>query len=363
MFKPTFKAIFAWGFLGFVPLSAIAEHWEWGPLAVFGLSALSILPLASWLSTATEELAVVWGPNLGGLLNATFGNATELIVAAVALRAGLTGVVKASLTGSIVGNLLLVLGLSVLLGGLKFKEQTFEPTVARLNASTMNLAVAAMALPSLLGFLSPQIETNGISQRIALGTAIVSLIVYALTLVFSMKTHAYLYEAAVEIEEEGAEDKPSAGLWLGVLAAATVAIAYESELLVGSFEVAAAQLGLTPLFAGLIAIPIIGNAAEHATAVTVAIKNKMELSVSIALGSSLQIALFVAPVLVLLGAVLEKPMDLNFSALEVAIVAIAVLLANSIASDGRSNWLEGALLLGTYSIIGVSCYFYPAAAV
>ncbi len=360
--KLTFKTVFAWGFLGFVPLSAIADRWAWGPLAVFGLSALSILPLASWLSTATEELAVVWGPNIGGLLNATFGNATELIVAAVALRAGLTGVVKASLTGSIVGNLLLVLGLAVLLGGFKYKEQTFEPTVARLNASTMNLAVAAMALPSLLGFLSPQIEVSGISERIAIGTAIVALVVYALTLVFSMKTHAYLYEAAVEMEEES-DHKPSLRLWLGVLAVATLAIAYESELLVGSFEVAATQLGLTPLFAGLIAIPIIGNAAEHATAITVAVKNKMELAVSIAVGSSLQIALFVAPVLVLLGAAIGQPMDLNFSAPEVAVVAIAVLLANSIASDGRSNWLEGALLLGTYSIIGVSFYFYPVAVV
>ncbi|MFQ3679068.1 MAG: calcium/proton exchanger [Pseudanabaenaceae cyanobacterium] len=360
--KLTFKTVFAWGFLGFVPLSAIAVQGQWGPLAVFGLSALSILPLASWLSTATEELAVVWGPNIGGLLNATFGNATELIVAVVALRAGLTGVVKASLTGSIVGNLLLVLGLSVLLGGLKYKEQTFEPTVARLNASTMNLAVAALALPSLLGFLSPQIVSTGASERIAVGTAIVALVVYALTLVFSMKTHSHLYEAAMEIEAES-DHKPSVGLWLGVLAIATVAIAYESEWLVGSFEVAAGQLGLTPLFAGLIAIPIIGNAAEHATAVTVAIKNKMELAVAIAVGSSLQIALFVAPVLVLLGAVLGQPMDLNFSAPEVAVVAIAVLLANSIASDGRSNWLEGALLLGTYSIIGVSFYFYPAAAI
>lgn len=330
---------------------------------IFITSGLAIIPLAAWMGTATEEISVVLGPNLGGLLNATFGNATELIIGIVALNAGLIDVVKASITGSIIGNLLLVMGLSMFLGGLRFKEQEFPPIVARLNASAMNLAVIAILLPTALNVTSPGIA-EPIMQKLSSAVAIVLMVVYVLTLLFSMKTHTYLYDVAIveEEEEENQENtphKPNILLWVGVLLAATLAVAVESELLVDTLEEATASLGLTALFTGVILVPIIGNAAEHATAVTVAMKNKMDLSVSVAVGSSLQIALFVAPVLVLAGLILGQPMDLNFNPFELIAVAVSVFIANSISSDGKSNWLEGILLLAAYTVLGFAFYFHP----
>lgn len=351
----------------FIPISLAAEYLHWGELAVFITAGLAILPLAAWMGTATEEIAVVVGPSLGGLLNATFGNATELIIALVALKAGVVNVVKASLTGSIIGNLLLVMGFSMLLGGIRYKEQVFQPTIARLNASTMNLAVIAMLLPTAVDYTSAGIEEPEM-QKLSVVVAIALIVIYLLTLFFSMKTHSYLFEVGteagiVEGEEhvpEEAEHKPNVWLWTGVLLAVTVLVAIESELLVGALEEATKQLGLTELFTGIIVLPIIGNAAEHATAVVVAMKNKMDLSVSVAMGSSLQIALFVAPVLVIAGWFLHQPMDLNFNPFELVAVAVAVLIANSVSSDGRSNWLEGSLLLATYVVIGAAFYFHPA---
>jgi Ca2+:H+ antiporter len=347
--------------LVFIPISVAAHFLGWSPLAVFVTASLAILPLASWMGAATEEIAVVVGPTLGGLMNATFGNATELIIAIVALNAGLVEVVKASLTGSIIGNLLLVMGLSMFLGGLRFKEQTFQSVVARVNASLMNLAVIAILLPTAVHFTSPNIEEKPL-QQLSAAVAVVLITVYILTLVFSMKTHTYLYDVGVaEIDDDGdgKVEKPNLVLWMGVLLAATVAVAVESELLVDSLEVATEALGLTPLFTGVILLPIIGNAAEHATAVTVAMKDKMDLSVSVAMGSSLQIALFVAPVLVLLGWLIGQPMDLDFNPFELVAVAVAVLIANSISSDGQSNWLEGMMLLAAYAVLGIAFYFHP----
>lgn len=366
-----------YGLLVFVPIS-IAAHWlGWGELAVFVTAALAIVPLAGWMGSATEEIAVVLGPSWGGLLNATFGNATELIIALIALNEGLVNVVKSSIVGSIIGNLLLVMGLSMLLGGLKFKEQTFQPVLARVNASSMNLAVIAMLLPTAVGFTSTEFSELSL-LKLSDAVAIVLIGVYALTLLFSMKTHAYLYDvgtADLMAEAEGAEPaiaptpnpdhadhdghQPNLKIWIPVLLGATLLVALESELLVDSLEAATEQLGLTKLFTGVILLPIIGNAAEHATAVTVAMKNKMDLSVSVSVGSSLQIALFVAPVLVLAGWVLGQPMDLQFNGFELVAVAVAVLIANSISADGRSNWLEGTLLLATYVIVGLAFYFHP----
>jgi Ca2+:H+ antiporter len=347
----------------FIPISLAAEYLHWGELAVFITAGLAILPLAAWMGTATEEIAAVVGPSLGGLLNATFGNATELIIALVALRAGVVNVVKASLTGSIIGNLLLVMGFSMLLGGIRYKEQVFQPTIARLNASTMNLAVIAMLLPTAVDYTSAGIEEPAM-QQLSVVVAIALIIIYLLTLFFSMKTHSYLFEVGTaEAEEHELEEpghKPNIWLWTGVLLAVTVLVAIESELLVGALEEATKQLGLTELFTGIIVLPIIGNAAEHATAVVVAMKNKMDLSVSVAMGSSLQIALFVAPVLVIAGWFMHQPMDLNFNPFELVAVAVAVLIANSVSSDGRSNWLEGSLLLATYVVIGAAFYFHPA---
>ena len=355
--------------LVFVPISIAVNVMELGSSVVFISSAIAIIPLAGWMGTATEEIAVVLGPNLGGLLNATFGNATELIIGIIALNAGLVSVVKASITGSIIGNLLLVMGLSMFLGGLRFKEQKFQSVVARLNASAMNLAVIAILVPTAINTTSNGISENTM-QNLSAAVAIVLITVYILTLLFSMKTHSYLYEVGVagsqseELDshsklEENTEHKPNLLLWVLVLLIATLTVAFESELLVGSLEEATTTLGLTALFTGVIVVPIIGNAAEHATAVTVAMKNKMDLSVSVAVGSSLQIALFVAPVLILTGSLLGQPMNLNFNPFELVAVAVAVLIANSVSSDGRSDWLEGVLLLAAYAVLGLAFYFHP----
>lgn len=354
-----FKNLLAYGLLVFIPVSVLADLRGWGEIVVFLTAMAAILPLAYWLSVATEEIALVAGEAWGGLLNATFGNATELIIAIVALKSGLIEVVKASITGSIVSNLLLVMGFAMLLGGLRYKEQEFQPTIARMNASAMNLAVIAILLPTAVNATSVGIA-EVVLQRLSLAVSVILILVYLLTLLFSMKTHAHLYDAGIAaIEAEQPKEEVNLWLWVGVLAVATAAVAYESELLVGSLESATSSLGLTALFTGVILLPIIGNAAEHTTAVAVAIKNKMELSVSVAMGSSLQIALFVAPVLVVVGWCLGQPIDLNFNLFEIVAVAVAVLIANSISSDGRSNWLEGALLLATYGIIGLAFYFHP----
>ena len=366
------KTIVFIGLLVFIPISIAAQVLHWGALAVFVTAGLAIVPLAAWMGTATEEVAVVAGPSLGGLLNATFGNATELIIALVALNAGLVDVVKASITGSIISNLLLVMGLSMFLGGLRYKEQEFQSVVARVNASSMNLAVIALLLPTAMKYTSIGVAESTI-QGLSVATAIVLITVYCLTLLFSMKTHTYLYDTGVAqqeletiAEESLAPPSPThevnLKLWIGVLLAATLFVAVESELLVDSLEEATAQLGLTQLFTGVILLPIVGNAAEHATAVTVAMKNKMDLSVSVAVGSSLQIALFVAPVLVIVGWLLGKPMDLDFNPFELVAVAVAVLIANSISSDGRSNWLEGTLLIAAYIVLSLAFYFHPVMA-
>ena len=356
------KNIILFALLLFIPVSVAAHFLEWGELTVFITAGLAILPLAAWMGTATEEIAVVVGPSLGGLLNATFGNATELIIALVALNAGLIDVVKASITGSIISNLLLVMGFSMLLGGLRYKEQTFQPIVARVNAASMNLAVIAILMPTAMNYTSQGINEQTL-QNLSIAVAVVLILVYALTLLFSMKTHSYLYDVGVAEAEAEAEEishgKPNMALWVGVLLVCTLLVAIESEMLVDSLEVATSQLGLTALFTGVILVPIVGNAAEHATAVTVAMKDKMDLSLSVAVGSSMQIALFVAPVLVIAGRVLGQPMDLDFKPFELVAVVVSVLIANSISSDGKSNWLEGTLLLAAYTVLGFAFYFHP----
>ncbi|MBD0344919.1 MAG: calcium/proton exchanger [Coleofasciculus sp. Co-bin14] len=351
----------------FIPISIAAHFLEWGSAVVFITSCLAIIPLAGWMGTATEEIAVVAGPNLGGLLNATFGNATELIIALIALNAGLVNVVKATITGSIIGNLLLVMGFAMLLGGLRYKEQEFQPILARVNASAMNLAVVAILLPTAMDATSVGLSEVTI-QRLSVAVALVLILVYGLSLLFSMKTHSYLFQVGVadmdeftesNLAPETPEHKPNILLWVGVLLVVTLFVAYESELLVDTLEEATSQLGLSSLFTGVILLPVIGNAAEHATAVTVAMKNKMDLSLSVAVGSSMQIALFVAPVLVLAGWLMGQPMDLDFNPFELVAVTVSVLIANSISSDGKSNWLEGTLLLATYVLLGLAFYFHP----
>lgn len=346
----------------FVPISIIGHWLQWNEVTIFITASLAILPLAAFMGEATEEIAVVVGPTIGGLLNATFGNATELILAFIALKSGLINVVKATITGSIISNLLLVMGFAMLLGGLRYKEQVFSSEVARVNASSMNLAVIAILLPTAVEYTSDGVGED-VLQKLSVAVAIVLIIVYGLTLLFSMKTHAYLCEVGEadlgKNEEIKRPEDVNVWFWVIILFLVTITVAIESELLVISLEEATQSLGVTKLFTGVILLPVIGNAAEHFTAVTVAMKNKMDLSLSVAVGSTLQIALFVAPVLVISGWILGQPMDLDFNPFELVAVAVAVFIANSISSDGKSNWLEGSLLLATYIVIALAFFFHP----
>ncbi|GAB4373788.1 MAG: calcium/proton exchanger [Elainellaceae cyanobacterium] len=352
-------------FLIFVPISLAANTLEWGDVAVFWTSILAIIPLSVWLGTATEKVAVVTGPSIGGLINAIFGNATALIIAVVALRAGLIDIVKASITGSILGSLLLLLGTAMLVGGLRYKEQEFKPILAEVNGASMTLAVIAIALPTLVISTSNVVDEIAI-RNLSIATATVLITVYGLTLLFSLKTHSYLYEVGI-VEEDliSTEDTdsphlPNLPLWIAVLLVSSIAVAFESELFVGVVESQIEYLGLTPLFTGVILLPLMSDCAGFVTVIRLALKNKMDLTVATATGDSLLIALFVAPVLIFVGQLMGQPIDLNFNPFEVAAMAIAVIVMNLISFGGRCNWLDGTLLLATYILLGVAFYYHPA---
>lgn len=361
MFKPSLNWL-----LIFVP-TAVALNYlaPQHALYVFGASCLAIIPLAGWMGESTEHLAVHTGEGIGGLLNATFGNAAELIIALIAIRAGKYDIVKASLTGSILGNILLVLGASILAGGLKYKQQRFNVTAARSLATMLTLAAIALIAP--MGFhhfanADASAAGNQRERDLSLEISIVLLFTYALSLLFSLKTHKQLFVGSGE-QDSGHHNHPHWSLRksIGVLLGASVMVAWISEFLVGSVEHAAHELGMTSVFVGVVVVAIIGNAAEHSTSVMMALKNKMELSLTIAIGSSLQIALFVAPVLVLASYAIGKsgPMDLIFTPPEVLAIAVAVIITEQISSDGESNWLEGVQLLSVYLIIAIVFYFLP----
>lgn len=349
----------------FVSLSIAANWLNWGPLVVFLCSALSIIPLSLWLSTATEKVAIVTGPAVGGLVNAIFGSATGLIVALVALKEGLVDIVKASITGSILCDLLVFMGLAMLAGGLRYKEQEFKPIFARVNGSSMLLAVTAIALPTTVIYTSKVVDPIAI-RNLSLIDATVLMIVYGLTLLFSLKTHSYLYDVSLVIETElGSSceietDKPDLKLWIGVLLASTVALALESELFVGTIDSGTKGLGLTPLFIGVIILPLVSDVAGVVISVRLAIKNNMDLAVATATGNSLLVSLFMAPILVLVGQFIGQSMDLNFNLFEVVALAIAVTVTNLISFNGRSHWLDGTLLLATYIVLGAAFYYHPA---
>jgi len=353
--------------LVFIPISVVLYWIEASPVAIFFSSALAIVPLAGLMGRATEALAVDLGEGIGGLLNATFGNAAELIIALAALRAGLHEVVKASITGSIIGNILLVFGLALLLGGLKYPKQNFNRTAATMSATLMTLAGIALIVPAIYHHIAidPRRAAGASSlrlQEMELSTeiAIVLFITYILSLIFALKTHAHLYVGeAKEVHKAGGTHWKMRTAAL-VLLGATAFVALMSEILVESIEHAAETLGMTDVFVGVILVAIIGNAAEHSTAVLVARKNKMDLAINIAIGSSLQIALFVAPVLVFASYLFGNPMDLRFSTFEVVAVVISAVVANLISSDGESNWMEGVQLLAVYLILGMAFYLLPA---
>jgi Ca2+:H+ antiporter len=300
---------------------------------------------------------------LGGLVNAIFGNTTTLVIALIALKKGLVDIVQASITGSILSDLLLFMGMGMLTGGIRYKEQEFKPILARVNGSSMTLAVIAIALPTLVIYTSNVVEVADILS-LSLVTATVLLIVYGLTLLFSLKTHSYLYEVGLSNEntpdnQVSEEEKAQVWIWLLVLLTSTVAVAYESDLFVDVVESVMEGFNLTPLFIGVIFIPLISDVSGIVTVTQLALKNQMDLTVSVAMGDSLLVALFVAPLLVFIGQFWQQPMDLNFNPFNVVALIVAVVVTNLISFTGRSNWLDGTLLLATYLILAVAFYYHP----
>lgn len=327
---------------------------------LFVVAGAGIIPLAGWLGRATEQIAAHTGAGIGGFLNATFGNAAELIIALMALSKGLTTVVKASLTGSIIGNLLLVLGASAFAGGLRFSHQRFNKTAARVSATAMSMGAAALIIPTVFHVTAnarPGGWSAAAEQKLSLAIAVVLFLTYVATLLFSLKTHKALFVGQSEAEKH--EPTSSLARAVMLLGMATILIAFLSEFLVGSIEAARQSLGLTQTFVGVIVVALVGNAAEHTTAVWAALKNKMDLSLNIAVGSSLQIALFVTPMLVFASYAFSRPMDLEFSLPEIVAIAVAIWIAQQISGDGESNWLEGVQLLSVYVIMAILFFFLP----
>lgn len=340
--------------LVFIPLTIVGHFMHWDQTLMFFMTCLSIVPLAGYLGMATEEISAYTGPKLGGFLNATFGNATELIIAFFALKAGMFDVVKASLAGSVLGNILLVLGCSIFIGGLKHKELKFDAQQGNFTSTMLLFAVVGLALPAVF-FLSsgiPDHEISGKYESFSVITSFIMLSIYVVGLIYSFKTQNDLY--GVEHAED-IDSKWSLPVSITILAVATVLIAIESEFLVSSIEPMTAAIGIPEMFVGLILIPIVGNAAEHSTAVIMALKNKMDIAIEIAVGSSLQIALFVMPLLVILS-LLFTPMSIVFKPIELFIFGASVLIANQIVSSGKTNWMEGLKLLSVYIIAAVGFF-------
>lgn len=334
-----------------VPIAIVLELTHGNEIAIFMVSAGAILPLAGMIGHATEDLASRTGPQVGGLLNATFGNVTEMIIAFFLIMENELDIVKASITGSIIGNVLVVLGLSFLVGGWKRQEQTFNARSAGLHSASLVIAVVALLMPALFALTAE--STTFREEAVSVGVSIVLIAVYLLSLLFAFVTHKSLFRSTFE----HGEPKWSAGKAVGILAGATVGVALMSEFLVASLEHTVEELGLSKLFVGLIVVPLVGNAAEHSSAIFLAAKNKMDVSIEIAIGSSTQIALFVAPVLVFVSLLVGHPMNFVFSGIEIAAVAFSSAILGFIALDGRSNWFEGAQLLAAYLIMAISFFF------
>ncbi len=350
--------------LVFIPICVVLEVTHADPAWIFVTAGLGIIPLAGLMGTATEHLAEHYGAGIGGLLNATFGNAAELIIGLVALHAGLLDVVKASITGSIIGNVLLVLGASLTVGGLKFETQRFNRTAASVGTTLLVLSTIGLIIPAIFHMMitdHPEVH----EQELSLEIAIVLFVCYILSLIFSLRTHSHLYTGeAAEESEEVIEEALGVESWsqkksMVVLLVATVLVAVMSEFLVGAVEHTAKAWGLSDVFIGVILVAIVGNAAEHSTAVLMAMKNKVDLAINIAIGSSIQIALFVAPLLVFCGYLFGQPMDLLFTTFEVLAVATSAWIVVLITADGESNWLEGVMLLAVYLILGLAFFYLP----
>ncbi len=345
--------------LVFIPVSIALKLMHVGPLLIFGCAALAIVPLSSIMGQATEELSKRLGAQWGGLLNATFGNATELIIGILALRSGYIELVRASIIGSVLGNILLVFGCCAFFGGLKYKTQRFNEDLAQTNSITLLLAVVALTVPAVFLSTYHPVGPKPVNHVEDLSVAVAGLLLvfYVASLVFSLKTHESLFRSV----EDGGDDPPVWSLRQSIiaLAAASVVVAYESDLLVGSVKGATTAVGMNQVFVGIIIVPIIGNAAEHASAITMALKNKMDISINIALGSSAQVAMFVAPFLVLAGLFLHHHLTMVFPGSELLAIGLAVVSAAFIANDGKTHWLEGAQLLTAYAIVALAFFFIP----
>jgi Ca2+:H+ antiporter len=338
-----------------LPLTLAAELGHWPAVAIFSLAALSIIPMASYIGEATEALAAYTGPRVGALLNATLGNAAELIITIVAIRAGLLELVKASITGSILGNLLLVLGLAMVVGGVKHGVQKFDRVQAGRNAILLVLAVLTLLIPSLLSHsIGP--DTSPKVEALSLGVAVIMIALYGLGLLDAARADNSPISHSLPEHEQPHWSKGKAFL---ALALATAGIVWLSETLVGVVEPVMAGLGISEFFLGIIFIPLIGNVAEHLVAVQMAGKNRMTLSVEIAVSSSLQIALLVAPLLVFISLAMGNPLQLIFNQFELLALIAGVLIAALVSSDGESSWLEGAALLAIYLILGLAFFLMP----
>jgi len=348
---------FLYALLVFVPIAIAARFLGAPPIVVFGLSALAIIPLSGVLGAATEAIAEHTSPAIGGVLSATMGNLAELIIAAVALRAGLIDLVKASITGSILGNLLLVLGFALLLGGLKFREQKFSRHLAGSTGTVLLIAVFGLVVPALFHSLHPDPQRVA-TVRMSHYVAPLLILGYASWLAFSLWTHSSDFAANRHGPAVTVGPKWSSKKALVILLIAAAGIGVVAEILVSATEAAVKVLGLSEFFVGLILIPIIGNAAENSSAIVMAMKNRMDLALNIAIGSSIQVALLIAPLLVLLGMAFHQPMDLAFTTMEVASIALAVLVTSSVIRDAETNWLEGALLLLAYAVLAVAFFFF-----
>jgi Ca2+:H+ antiporter len=350
-----------------LPVAGALEFLHAGGIGVFIASAIAIIPLAGLMGRATESLSESLSPAIGGLLNATFGNAAELIIALFALSKGpqLYPLVKASITGSIIGNVLLVLGVSIVAGGLRFPKQVFNRTAASMGATMLALASVGLVMPAIFFHVVRNQSADAVSRIESLSEEIAGVLafIYILSLIFTLVTHRHLFSGEESGGQPNAREPPEWN-WqtaLALLVVATAAIAWMSDLLVGAVEEARAVLGMTEVFTGIIVVAVIGNAAEHSTAVLMAMKNKMDATVQIAVGSAIQVALFVAPVLVFASMLMghAHPLDLHFSLLETLTVVISVGVLALVCQDGETHWMEGVMMLGVYVIVALAFYNLP----
>jgi Ca2+:H+ antiporter len=345
--------------LAFVPVTVVLGLRHASPTWIFVTACLAILPLAGLMGEATEHLTHHTGPGIGGLLNASFGNAAELIIAFMALRAGEKEIVKASLTGSIIGNLLVVLGLAMLLGGWKYKELKFSKLAAESGSSMMVMAVVALVIPAIYAQVT-QHRSPEHTEAISFDISWVLMFCYFASLLFSLKTHQHLFAGEHgEGLDEGGHTGPiwSVGKSMAVLVVAAGLVGWVSEFLVHAVDAAGQRMGVGKVFMGVVVVALVGNAAEHSTAVLVAMKGKMDLALGIAMGSSMQIALFVAPLLVIVGHLTGNPLGLEFTIMEVVAVFLCVGAVALLVLDGKTNWFEGLQLLAIYAILAIAFYY------